>query len=114
MPQNEKYKNWMMHIDLLPGVAERLVDYCKKINALICVEENGEETGKPHVHILVSLPEPTSSQTLINRLRKHFVGVDLQKGSFSHSVWRSYGLDKDTEQYVCKGPSKTIKTPPYR
>lgn len=112
MPQNDKHQYWMMHIDLLEGVSELLVSYCQKMSALICCEENGEETGKPHVHILLALPEPTSAQTLINRLKKHFVGVELGRGTFSHTVWRTHGLDKMTEQYVCKGPSKTVKTPP--
>ena len=114
MPSNDKYMAYMLHIDLLPGVREKLVDYCVKLPALVCCEENGEETGKPHVHILTVLPKPESKQTLINRLKKHFSDTDFSKGTFSHSVWDSYmdPSNNKVEQYVCKGPSKTEKLPP--
>jgi len=114
MPNNDKHPAYMMHIDLLPGVKERLVDFCVNLPALICCEENGEESGKPHVHLLTILPKPESKQTLINRLKKHFKDVEFEKSNFSHSVWADYLNDHQShaKQYVCKGPSKSVKTPP--
>jgi len=111
MPANDKYPAWAIHIDLVEGVREKLGQYCASLPALVCVEENGEETGKPHVHILTVLTAPESKQTLGNRLKKIFPVFGAQ---FSFVPWVDYESDSNfkVQQYTCKGPSKSVKTPP--
>jgi len=111
MPANDKCLAWLIHIDLIEGVREKLADYCLKLPALVCVEENGEETGKPHIHILTVLEAPESKQTLGNRLKKIF---PVSGSQFSFVPWTDFNSPDNTkvQQYVCKGPSKSVKTPP--
>lgn len=114
MPANDKHIAWMIHVDLVEGVREKLVEYCQTLPALICCEENGEETGKPHVHILAVLPEPTSKQTLGNRLKKI---LPVSGPQFSFVCWEDFNSPDPlkatrAQQYVCKGPSKSVKSPP--
>jgi hypothetical protein len=92
----------MIFVDLLPGVREKLRDYCVQLPALICTEEVGE-TGKQHVHILAHFPSPESRQTLRNRLFKFF-DIKFKKGECALTQWTTYGKDKGLEEYVCKGP----------
>lgn len=107
MPSDKTHDRIMIGINLLPGVRDKLADYCVKLPALICVEEVGEENEKDHVHILAALDPPVSNQTLRNRIKKHF-GVEFKKEELYISEWKTDTL----KHYVCKGPSKSVMTQP--
>ena len=112
MPKVIPRSAWTIRIDLIPGVREKLVDYCVKLPALICTEEMGSETEKEHVHILAYLQTPTPKQDLTALLKSHFSDSAFSKSNFAFSEWESYGKNKLLEQYVCKGPSTAVRYEP--
>lgn len=107
MPSDKTHDRIMIGMNIIPGVREKLADYCVKLPAIICVEEVGEENEKDHIHILAALDPPVSNQTLRNRIKKHF-GLEFKKEELYISEWKTDEL----KHYVCKGPSKSVKTPP--
>jgi len=111
MPSDDSTISWMVGMDLLPGVREKLPDFCGQIGALICCEELGTQTEKPHVHILVIFPEPVSRITFRNRIKRYF-DIKFGKSELYLTQWTTCGKDKGLEEYVCKGPSTTLQTPP--
>jgi len=111
MPSDDYAHHWMVGIDLIAGVREKLPDFCKHIGAVICCEEKGTQTQKDHCHALVSFPDPVSRITFRNRIKKFF-DIKFGKSELYLTIWTSYGRDKELEQYVCKGPSTTVQTPP--
>lgn len=118
MPKVLLSKTWLIRIDLIPGVGSRLLDYCVKLPAIVCTEEVGEgETPNPHVHILATFGQERAKGTdktpgLIQQMKAHFSDTVFAKSDFAFTVWETHGKNTDMEEYVCKGPSKTVKTNP--
>jgi len=121
MPKIIWSKHWLIRIDLLPGVQEKLHDYCVQLPALICTEEAGEgETPNPHVHMLASFDQDqpsyeskkTNNPGLIAKMKAHFSDTVFQSTDFAFTVWDQHGMNTGIEEYVCKGPYKGLKTEP--
>lgn len=115
MPKIVRSRHWTIRIDLIPGVLERLPEYCAKTSALICCQESGEgdsETGNEHIHILSSFTDVVARPDLTAAMKSHFKDSVFAKSDFAFTVWETYGQDTAMEEYICKGPSKVSKTPP--
>lgn len=114
MPKIVTSRHWTIRIHLIPGILDGIAEYCGKLPALLCVREAGESAadGIEHVHILASFPTERTKPDLIKDMKTHFKDTVFAKHNFAYSVWESYGINKDLEEYLCKGPSKTVQTKP--
>lgn len=100
---------WSIRVDEIPGVTrEQIVNWSALNGAVLCVrEETDEETPNPHYHIAIRTLE-VSQETIRNRVRKLFEGIEYSRSDYSTAVWDS---DDKLLKYFSKGPGWKTKTP---
>lgn len=97
----KKATAWAVRIDELPGVSEKIAEWCSSKGAVICTREYSDnDTTNPHYHIALRTPEVT--QETVRNWVKSILPPSAQRSDFATSEWKD---DDRYLRYCCKGPN---------
>lgn len=97
----KKATAWAIRIDDLPGVADKIVDWCSAKGVVLCTKEySDDDSVNPHYHIAMRTAEV--SQETIRNWVKALLPPTATRSDYATGEWKD---DDRYLRYCCKGPN---------